>query len=87
MHTVIIYNLKNTKGINKTYLIRKIFGYIDRSNHNRYAYKRPGILTKYIQEKWGRSVIVIKNKDKQKAENILKKYHIPYQTKNIKILP
>ena len=84
--TAIIYDLKQTKGKPKTYLIRKVFGYKDKSNHGKYNYQRPGDLTPYIYEKWGRSVIITKSKDTTHAKSILKKTRIPYQTRNIKIL-
>ena len=84
--TAIIYDLQKVKGKNKTYLIRELFGYKDKSNHGKYSYDRPGILTPYIQEKWGRSVIIAKRKDKQAATELLKKNKIPHKTKNIKII-
>jgi len=84
--TAIIYDLQKTKGKNKTYLIRKIFGYKDKSNHGKYSYERAGILTPYIYEKWGKGVIILKKKDKQATQKILRKNKIPYKTKNIKIL-
>lgn len=84
--TAIIYDLKQTKGKPKTYLIRKIFGYTDKSNHGKYSYQRPGAITQYIQEKWGKSVIITKREDMIPAENILKKNQIPYKTRKIKII-
>lgn len=83
--TAFIYELKETKGKNKTYLIRKIFGYTDKSNHGTYTYERAGKLTPYTQEKWGKSVIITKREHAPTVSKILKKNKIPHRTKNIKI--
>lgn len=82
----IIYDLKQTKGKPKTYLIRRIFGYTDKSNHGKYSYQRQGTITPYIQEKWGRSVIITKREDLTATERILNKNKIPHKTRKIKIL-
>lgn len=84
--TAFIYELKEVKGKNKTYLIRKIFGYKDLSNHGNYAYERPGKLTPYIEEKWGKSVIITKRSNATTVSGILKKIKIPHKTRKIKIL-
>ena len=84
--TAFIYELKEVKGKNKTYLIRKVFGYKDLSNHGSYAYERPGKLTQYVQEKWGKSVIITKRGDTTTVSNILKKNKIPHRVRKIKIL-
>ena len=84
--TAFIYELKEVKGKNKTYLIRKVFGYKDLSNHGNYAYERPGKLTQYIKEKWGKSVIITKRSNSTTVSNILKRSKIPHKTRNIKII-
>ena len=84
--TAFIYELKEAKGKAKTYLIRKILGYTDVSNHGNYSYERHGKLTPYIKEKWGRSVIIVKRSDLSKVSSIFRKNKIPYKARNIKIL-
>lgn len=84
--TAFIYELKEVKGKNKTYLIREIFGYKDVSNHGRYAYERPGKLTPYTREKWGRSVIITKRSDTFAVSKVLKRNKVPYRTRKIKII-
>ena len=84
--TAFIYELKEVKGKNKTYLIRKVFGYKDLSNHGNYAYERQGKLTPHIKEKWGKSVIITKRSSSTTVSNILKRNKIPHKTRNIKIL-
>ena len=84
--TAFIYELKEVKGRNKTYLIRKVFGYTDVSNHGNYSYDRPGKLTPHIKEKWGKSVIIAKRSDASKVSNVLRKNKIPHKVRNIKLL-
>lgn len=84
--TAFIYELKEVKGKNKTYLIRKVFGYKDLSNHGNYTYERPGKLTPYIKEKWGKSVIITKKSNTTTVSNILKKNKIQHKTRKIKII-
>ena len=83
--TAIIYDLKNFKGKEKTYLIREVYGYQDTSNHGKYKYHRQGKLTPYIKEKWGKNVIIINKKNLTKTKKILDTHNIPYQTRNIEL--
>ena len=84
--TAFIYELKKTKGKDKTYLIREVFGYKDVSNHGKYAYERSGKLTPFIEEKWGRAVIITKRSNAATVSNILKRSQIPHKARKIKIL-
>ena len=84
--TAFIYELKEVNGKNKTYLIRKVFGYKDTSNHGKYSYERQGKLTPHIKEKWGRSVIITKRSNELKVSRILKQSKIPYRTRKIRII-
>ena len=84
--TAFIYELKNTKGKSKTYLIRKIFGYKDVSNHGKYRYERKGSLTPYIAEKWGRSVIITRRAHSPSVEAVLAKNKIPYKKRKIELI-
>jgi hypothetical protein len=81
-----IYNLEEKKGKDKTYLIRKIFGYKDTSNHGKYKYKREGTLTPHIIEKWGKSVIITKKTQKTKVQHILKNNNISFTTRKLKLI-
>ena len=83
--TAIIYDLKNFKGKEKTYLIRKVYGYQDTSNHSKYKYQRKGELTPYIKEKWGKNVIIINKKNLTKTKKILDTHKIPFQTRDIEL--
>jgi hypothetical protein len=84
--TAFIYNLSKKKGKEKTYLIRKIFGYKDKSNHGKYQYERKGILTPYILEKWGQSVIITEDSNTSIVRRILKEHQIPHETKKLQLI-
>lgn len=82
----VIYELKEIKGKDKTYLIRKLFGYSDKSNHGKYSYERSGKLSKYTKEKWGKSVIIIKRSDTAAVSRILTRNKIGHRTRKIRII-
>lgn len=82
----VIYKLKDFKGKKKTYLIRKVFGYKDTSNKGRYRYEREGELSKFIEEKWCKNVIIIKRENFDIVKRILNKNRIPFERKDIEIL-
>ncbi len=82
--TAVIYSIENTKGKEKTYLIRKVFGYKDFSNNGRYKYERPGILTPHILQKWGKSVIIIKRHSEKIVDTILEQHKI--KNKKVRII-
>ena len=79
--TALEYDLSRFKEKQKTYLIRDLFGYTDYSNHGKYQYERPGKLSKYILQKWGKCVII--TKDPKPIEHAFKKQRIPYKSKHI----
>ena len=84
--TAFIYDLTNWKKKEKTYLMRKIFGYKDNSNHGKYKYERMGSLSPFIIDKWGKSVILIKKKNTKKVKKILNIEQIPFKVRKIKLL-
>ena len=83
--TVIVYSLKNRKGLDKTHLIRKVFGYKDYSNRKQYTYDRDGLLSKYIIQKCGKSVIIIHRKKERIVAKILNEHKIKYKKIRIKL--
>ena len=83
--TAIIYQIKNKKGKAKTYLIRKVFGYKDFSNNGNYYYNRLGLLSSYVIQKWGKSVIIINRKDEKKVATTLNKNGIAFKMVRIRL--
>ena len=46
--TMILYDLKNKGNVEKTHIVRGLFGYTDKSNHGDYTYDRDGLLSNSI---------------------------------------
>jgi hypothetical protein len=72
--TVLLYDLRNKNNIEKTHIVRSLFGYEDKSNKGKYTYQREGLLSKFKYEKWNKSIIVVDTEDKEKVRKILKKF-------------
>ncbi len=62
--------------IEKTHIIRSLFGYIDKSNHGNYTYDKSGLLSKFKHEKIDKSVMVVNRKDEMQIKNILRKFRL-----------
>lgn len=72
--TMILYDLKNKDKIEKTHIVRSLFGYTDKSNHGDYTYSRDGLLSKFKHEKIDKSVVVVNRKDEAQVKKILRKF-------------
>ena len=83
--TAIIYDMSRIKGREKTYLIRELFGYKDTSNRGQYRYERPGMLTPYIYQKWGKSVIVVMKHKEGIVKKVLEKHDIKFREVGIEV--
>ena len=71
---LLIYDLKNKNNVEKTHIVRSLFGYTDKSNKGKYSYKRKGLISKFKYEKLDKSVIIVNSKDEKEVEKILKKF-------------
>lgn len=71
---MILYDLKNKGKVEKTHIVRSLFGYTDKSNHGGYMYNRAGLLSKFKHEKVDKSVIVVNRKDEAQIKKILRKF-------------
>ena len=72
--TMILYDLKNKGKVEKTHIVRSLFGYTDKSNHGDYTYDRAGLLSKFKHEKIDKSVIVVNREDEPKVKKLLRKF-------------
>lgn len=72
--SLLLYDLKNKSKVEKTHIVRSLFGYEDKSNMGKYTYQRKGLLSKFKYEKWDKSVIVVNSKDEEHVKKILKKF-------------
>ena len=71
---LLIYDLKNKNNVEKTHIVRSLFGYTDKSNKGNYSYKREGLISKFKYEKLDKSVIVVNSADETEVKKILKKF-------------
>ena len=72
--TLLLYDLKNKNNVDKTHIVRSLFGYEDKSNMGKYAYKREGLLSKFKYEKLDKSAIFVDRKNEEEVKNILRKF-------------
>lgn len=72
--SLLMYDLKNKSNVEKTRIVRSLFGYIDKSNKGNYTYKRKGLLSKFKYDKWNKSAILVNKKDEDDVKKILKKF-------------
>ena len=72
--SLLLYDLKNKNNVEKTHIVRSLFGYEDKSNMGKYTYQRDGLFSKFKYEKWDKSAIVVDSKDEEQVKKILKKF-------------
>lgn len=76
---IILYDLKGKSNSERTQIIRKLYGYRDKSNYD-YNYEREGLLNKINLKKSRKTVLYIKNwKDISKVTTILKNFKIDFE--------
>ena len=72
--SLLLYDLKNKNNVEKTNIVRSLFGYKDKSNMGKYTYQRDGLFSKFKYEKLDKSAIIVDTKDEVQVEKILKKF-------------
>lgn len=72
--SLLLYDLKNKNNVEKTHIVRSLFGYKDKSNMGKYTYQRYGLFSKFNYKKWDKSAIVVDSKDEEQVKKILKKF-------------
>ncbi|MBI2549460.1 hypothetical protein HYW21_09015 [Candidatus Woesearchaeota archaeon] len=76
---IIMYDLKGKSNSERTQIIRKLYGYRDKSNYD-YNYEREGLLRKIDLNKSRKTVLHVKNKgDITKVVTILKELKIEFE--------
>lgn len=81
---IISYSLAGKK--NALEITRKIYGYIDFSNHSKYKYERKGILSDIPYEKLSRGTILIDKQNEKKIIKELIKLKIKIKVLEIKVI-
>lgn len=74
--SLLLYDLKNKNNVEKTNIVRSLFGYKDKSNMGKYTYQRKGLLSKFKYEKWNKSAILVNKKDEEEVKNILQRFRL-----------
>ncbi len=76
---IILYNLKGKSNSERTQIIRKLYGYRDKSNYD-YTYDRNGLLQNIDLEKSRKTVLHVKHKrDVPKVVTILKELGVEFE--------
>lgn len=70
---LVCYELK-TKPAQRTALHKKLYGYKDFSNHGKYRYSRPGLVTKIKARRITDAVLLVAQEDAKKLTTLLKKF-------------
>ena len=84
---LICYTLGKADPTTRSLFKRDLNGYIDTSNNGKYRYKREGLLQKIPHKSIIRSVLLVREKDKNKVTKLLNKYNAEYHTFSISINP
>lgn len=71
---LLLYDLKNKNNVEKTNIVRSLFGYKDKSNMGKYTYPRKGLLSKFKYEKCNKSAIIVNTKDEEAVKKMLKQF-------------
>jgi hypothetical protein len=78
--TIILYTLKGKTQTEKVQILRKLYGYSDKSNYT-YTYSRKGQLEKIPHTKEEKTILRIPNKkDVPKITKILKELKLNFET-------
>lgn len=76
MKSVIAYDLTNKSPVQKTQIIRMLFGYEDRSNFGKYKYAREGLISKIPNARQIKGAILVENTYVPEVVRVLKKLKV-----------
>jgi hypothetical protein len=76
MKVIISYDLTSKSPVQKTRIIRALFGYEDRSNFGKYKYVREGLISKIPTALPVKSAIAVEKVHTQEVIRILKKLKV-----------
>ncbi len=82
---LICYTLGEVSSTLRNRFKRELVGYKDYSNMGKYNYERGGLLSNIPNYRPIRSVIIIKEKDKNKIVSLLKRYKARYNIFDVNI--
>lgn len=76
MKTVIVYDLTGKSPVQKTRVIRALFGYQDKSNFGKYKYTREGLISKIPNAYQIKGAILVENEYVPNVVRMLKKLKV-----------
>ena len=84
---IIVFGTDKLRKTDRVKLSRSLYGYIDRSFHNKYAYLREGILdrTPHIRPLDRRAVLVTKSSDAPKVIQLLREHGAQIYARRIQL--
>lgn len=74
--TLILYDLNDKIPKDKTNIIRKLFGYSDKSNCGNYSYERKGLISDIPHERGYKSTLMVDAKYEVQIIDILKQFKL-----------
>ena len=74
--TMILYDFEMKTPQEKTNILRKLFGFTDKSNRGSYTYERKGLLSDTFHEQGHKRTLIIKTEDEENVIKILKSFNI-----------
>ena len=76
MKTVIAYDLTDKSPVQKTRIIRTLFGYQDKSNFGKYKYTREGLISKIPNARQIKGAILVEDTYVHEVIRMLKKLKV-----------
>lgn len=76
MKIIIEYDLTGKTPVQKSRILRALFGFNDKSNFGKYEYHRPGIISKIPDARQIKGAILVEEKNKTEVVQELKKLKI-----------
>lgn len=74
--SMILYDFNGKTSQEKTNIIRKLFGFKDKSNRGAYVYWRKGLLSEISHEQGYKRTLVVETEDAKEVVEILKKFNV-----------
>jgi len=80
---LVTYDSKNLNSSKSSRLSQKLYGYVDKSNHGTYSYKRSGILDNVTHIKISPKTFIVKSSEYKIVEKEILKFGIEPMTWDI----
>ena len=83
--SLIVYDMSKLTHYHKIIINRALFGYTNNSNNNQYHYKIKGILSQIPCFRLPSGAVIVKEDDRNKIINVLKKNKAKYNTFSVSV--